>query len=269
MGNRIDRLEKDFSEERINEIYIRERKRIEPTLDEYIKRYSHEPELLKIRFEDIRNLIFHLNDRINYWENRRSQFLSFAAGILVAALAAIISIINNLFNNYGFYKLLIYLPILIPCISLFIGSILLIMKWNSQNNPSYPFTKGYRYWRWHNRHAETSPLNTNVSSYDVESFENEVNKFIENQFEFKTNLLKSEIKDLIDQDLSQYYLLLINEKFKIEFVSELRNCLVSNLKLALCLLLVSILISIIFLPVNYLDFILSTQTLFQMITPTV
>ena len=65
-----------------------------------------------------------------------------------------------------------------------------------------------------------------------DKFKDLVLKYAENLESYKLKTLKSDPKDLFDQDLSQLFLLITNEKFKIKFVSRLRNILVNTIRSA-------------------------------------
>jgi hypothetical protein len=166
---------------------------------------------------------------------------------LGASFAGIITVLANIkeltdvFIGTGdSYKLwlltgkgLVYLFVFVSCFCFVIGSLLLLHRWNCQNNPNYPFTKGYRFWLWHYRHAEQTPSDTKVSGYTPETFKQQVTIFCQNIVAYKKRFLQTSTEDLIDQDLSQAYLLLINEKYKVKMVSELREVLVKTVRIAL------------------------------------
>lgn len=183
--------------------------------------------------EQTRSMIPQIDERIHYWESRRTFFLQIALGITAASLAGIIAI-SNLLNAvlvsklFGFLAL--YLPLFTLCVILIIGGIRILAIWNEQNNPTYPFTKATRIWRWQYRHSETNPVETDCSKFSSEKVEEEAYKFANNLADYKIRLLRSDEKELLDQDISQLYLLLINEKYKIKFVSKLRDTLFSFLK---------------------------------------
>lgn len=248
----IDSIERDFPESRIEELYKEGRARIDPDLAAFLERHTSCEDLLRARWDDIRQLIYHVDGRIKYWEERRTQYLTFAAGILVAALAALISITKTVLEAEDVAKtFVVFLPILAPSAALLVSSIRLIAIWNRQNNPSYPFTKGYRTWRWHYRHAEGQPLDTDTSSYTAESFSEQVRRFVENLYLFKKKMLDADLKELLDQDISQLYLLLSNEKFKIKFVSELRDSLVWALTSAFWMMIISLIGVLVYFAVQY------------------
>ncbi|MFC1539735.1 hypothetical protein ACFL6H_09950, partial [Candidatus Latescibacterota bacterium] len=50
--------------------------------------------------------------------------------------------------------------------------------------------------------------------------------------EYKLRNLRSTPDELFDQDMSQLYLLITNEKFKIKFVSKLRDMFFKTIELA-------------------------------------
>lgn len=242
----IDRLDQDYPEEKIDLIYKTEREKIEKLLNEVKSSENYQILPIKSRWDDIKQLIFHVDSRVNYWESRRTQYLNYSAGILVSSIAAIISIVSTILNNKNqILSIILLFPILVPSIVLLISSIIIIMLWNSQNNPSYPFTKGYRTWRWQYRHAEKTPSDTDVLNYTRETFNKQVEIFIDNLFNYRERMIKADIYELFEQDLAQLFLLLTNEKFKIKFVGKLRDSLISSLSIGLFVFIIAIIISVI------------------------
>jgi hypothetical protein len=247
MKKTIDQLDKDFPNVRITENYENGRKRIKKQICNFVESYKSDNQMLSSRWQDIQNLVVHLDGRIHYWDNRRTQYLQLTTAILGASLAGIIAISNAALGASSVLdRFILFSPILVSLIVLVFGSIMIIKLWNKQNNPSYPFTKGYRIWRWQYRGAENIPSNTNISSYTRESFEKEVNLFSENLFLYKSKYLSASLEDLIDQDLSQAYLLITNEKFKIKFVTNLRDMFYDTLLFSFWSGLISILLPIIY-----------------------
>jgi hypothetical protein len=249
---KVDQFDNDFPENDVDKIYDKSFKKIEEKLDEFIENTKSDPEMLTRRWADIREMIVHLNGRIEYWESRRTQFLQIGLAMFAASIAAIVTIIPNFpFTEYKTsLKFYIYSPVLISSIIIFFGSIRLINIWNRQNNPSYPFTKGYRFWRWQYRHAEKDGVDTDLYKYSKEKYESEIKKFADNMYNYKVKTLECDYKVLFDQDLSQLYLLIINEKFKIKFVNKLRDSLLNTLKIAFICGIVIDLIFIIFIFCN-------------------
>ena len=230
----VDDLEKEFPEEEIDVEHQRGRGRIEKALLEFLENAERDPELLTRRWADIREMILNVDGRVNYWENRRTQFLQLTVALLAAALAGSVAILANVdLTTWAKTEAsLRYLPVLASCIALFLGSLRLLLLWNSQNNPNYPFTKAYRVWRWHYRHAEKVPVDTDFSAYDRRQFREQVRRFADNLAEYKIRTLAADPAELIDQDLSQLYVLITNEKFKIMCVSALRDSLLRTCQFA-------------------------------------
>jgi hypothetical protein len=190
-------------------------------------------------------MIPQIDERIHYWENRRTLFLQISLGITAAALAGLIAIaseIDNVIKNFTSVSTFIYIPVGILCVVLICGGIRILSLWNKQNNPVYPFTKATKTWRWQYRHAETNPIRTDTEKFTNNDVETEAYHFANNSVDYKIKTLKSTSIELLDQDLSQLYLLIINEKFKIKFVSALRNSLFSLLKWAFICVILSIFI---------------------------
>ncbi len=247
MKKAIDQLDKDYPENRISENYENGRKKIQEQINTFIEKYKNDDQMLSARWLDIRSLVNHLDGRIHYWEGRRTQYLQLTTAILGVSLAGIIAISNSALGAENVVdRFIFFAPILASLIVLVIGSMLMIRLWNIQNNPCYPFTKGYKTWRWQYRGAENIPSNTDISSYTSESFEKEVNLYSENLYLYKSKYLNASLEDLLDQDLSQAYLCITNEKFKIKFVSDLRDKFYMVLIIALRIGLIFI-----FLPLIY------------------
>ncbi len=229
---KINFLDDSFPEHEIEELSKKDEDHIKAEIEKFFndngKESSH---TIKRRWNSIRDMIFSLDERIRYWENRRTQFLQLATALLAAAILSIVTILPrypniNILNKFEYF---IYTPVAIASLVLLFGSLRLLKIWNNQNNPNYPFSKGYRVWRWHYRHAEKAPLETKVESYTIDSFKKEAIKFHDNLTTYKLKTIQSEATELFNQDLTQLYLLIINEKFKIKFVNTLRNSLVKTL----------------------------------------
>lgn len=202
-------------------------------------------------WQQTREMVKDIDNRIHYWEDRRSQFLTYALGVLslsfAGALTLIPKFISDLVNSVKNQTFLlsvnsvIFIPIFLFFITLIIGSILLILLWNRQNNPDYPFTKGTKIWRWQYQGAEKTKSTIKIK-YNQKEFIEEVNKFSDNEEYYKKRLLNSSKAELFNQDLSQLFLLLINEKYKIKFVSSLRNMMFRIILISLSILIFSLII---------------------------
>jgi len=193
-------------------------------------------ELLKKICSETREMIPQIDERIHYWEDRRTMFLQVSLGITAAALAGIIAIAsesNNVIKDFFSFSTFIYVPVFVLCVILVIGGTKILALWNEQNNPTYPFNKATKTWRWQYRHAETNPINTEVGKFTNKVLEREAYKFANNLADYKIKLLSSTARELLDQNLSQLYLLLINEKYKIKFLTKLRDLLFSVLRWSL------------------------------------
>lgn len=239
MTSEIDRIEREFPENRIDEISDEYSTKVNEAFNEFFKNNS-EDELCQsiIHFaNEIQRMIFHIDGRINYWEDRRTQFLQIGAAILAASIVGIVSLFPEVPDSFSSsdslsIKAIVMIPTVTASVVLFFGSIRIIDLWNRQNNPNYPFTKGVRVWRWHYRHAETEPVSTDVDTYNETIFKEQARIFAKNSADYKVKNLTSSTRDLLDQDLSQLFLLLTNEKFKIKFVNKLRDKLLMTLRWA-------------------------------------
>ena len=249
----IDQLDKQYPADMITQSYEQGKRRIQKEMDAFVKRNQKNENILLARWQDVKDLVYHLDGRIHYWDDRRTQYLQLVTAILGASLAGILAITNIAVSSTDIpHQLILFSFILVPLIVLVIGSINIIRIWNRQNNPPYPFTKSYKGWRWQYRHAEKEPINTDTASYTGDSFKREVDKYSENLYTYKSTYLNASINDLLDQDLSQLYLCIINEKFKIKFISELRDSFYSMLQLALWSSIVFIILSIVYFYITML-----------------
>lgn len=225
--HRLNYLDNNFSKEDIEKLSKNSFKRFSKELDNFCKNGKpNREEKYKMLRKDIREMILNIDNRIHYWENRRTQYLQLATAILAASIIGIITTFQkiSLFQNLFDLQSIAYMIILIPCLILFLGSVYLLNVWNKQNNPNYPFVKMPRIWRWHYRHAEKNSIDTNISKYDKEKYKTQIDIFIDNLENYGIKTLKADYKELLDQDISQLFLLITNEKFKIKFVTHLRDC---------------------------------------------
>jgi hypothetical protein len=244
----VDGLDKEFPEVEIDEIDKKSHDQIAEDLEHFISQFRahNRQEDFWHRWSQVREMLFHLNERVNYWENRRTQFLQIGIGLLAGSLAGILTVadrlpVTSIFKDgtleaagaFLTISAAAYTFVLIVCFCYAIGCLMLLLIWNYQNNPDYPFTKACRIWVWHYRHAETTPIDTDFRKYTRETFLKQVQLFSENLVAYKRRLLRSDTAELLDQDLSQVYVLLINEKFKIKMVSQLRDCLTVTTRYAL------------------------------------
>jgi hypothetical protein len=201
---------------------------------------------------EILKIINNIDARINYWEGRRTQFLQIALGLIGASFAGIISILPEIQNNYTnisrFNTNFFYCPLFFSLLVLILGGIQIILQWNIQNNPNYPFTKSFRVWRWQYRYAELegNQINVNLKKGDEDGFLNEAKKFQSNLMNYKNKTIMSDIDELVDQNVSQLYLLITNEKYKIKYVTKLRDILMKYLTASLWVFIGIFFINIIF-----------------------
>jgi hypothetical protein len=147
----VDGIERDFPEDKITELFEKTKSETAKDIEDFITscRTGGSIDVLQHRWDKIREMIFHLDGRINYWENRRTQFLQIGIGVLGASLAGIIAIFANIKelsdiflittnSNDSFLptaKGLVYSFIFFLCVCFAFGSLKLICLWNRQNNP--------------------------------------------------------------------------------------------------------------------------------------
>ncbi len=223
-----NKLDEEYSIEKINESHSSLYQEIKPYLDSFANKDKDEKSRL---WENILSMIYHVHSRLEYWENRRTQFMQVAAILLAASVAGLITILpellNEIFNIKAFNGLqpFIYAPFALVLLYVILGSAYLIYTWNNQNNPNYPFTKAYRIWRWQYRGAEKESTETKLLFNNMDEYEKQIKKFGTNLKYYKEKTIISSEKDLFDQDLSQLFLLITNEKYKIKYLSNLRDIL--------------------------------------------
>lgn len=191
---------------------------------------DHNKKDIKILKSDIREILLNNYERINYWENRRTQYLQLAIGMFAASMVVIAA------NIPGFLKLIegfsngnsnlteyTYLTMFVPSIYLFWRSINLLKMWNIQNTPDYPFNRFPEIWRWQYRHAEGLSIDTDIPNYDDEVLKEQIKKFAINIVYYLEKTLGANQVELFKQDIEQLFLLITNEKFKMDFVTQLKE----------------------------------------------
>src|ERR1035438_5876432 len=136
------------------------------------------PEGFHDYWKSIREALFHLDSRIHYWEGRRTQFLQLTITLLGASLVSITAILTQLLKTVPPCRLqmITFFPPLMFSGILFISCLIMLLIWNGQNNPNYPFTKVKQRSRWQYRHAEIEPLQTGNIRFDEELFEKEIDR---------------------------------------------------------------------------------------------
>jgi hypothetical protein len=146
---------------------------------------------------------------------------------MVAFSLAIIGALAAVFD-----RLIAYSPtfvvlgiILLVAIASTAGGIHLIRIWNRQNNPDYPFTKGHKIWRWQYRYAEDIQHPFRYRYKTLKEYEADIEVFLKNLQSYAGKTLDLKPMGILEQDISQLFLLIENEKYKIKFVSELRDTL--------------------------------------------
>lgn len=237
---KIDELDKNPSiKEKIDrecqEIYIQSKNEIKEMFDQASREDNNK--FIDTLWSNTREMINHIDARIHYWEERRTQFLQITLAVLAVSVVAFTTLSPNLplSEYFSDVRTIFTFPVFLSSIVLFVGSINLLLIWNKQNNPNYPFTKSFNVWRWQYRDAEKHPINTEVNKYTEKTFKKEAKSFAANLTNYKQKTINSSEIDLFDQDLSQLYLLITNEKFKIKFVNKLRDSLLYSLKFSVWL----------------------------------
>ncbi|GEM_PF-3855762 len=225
----------------VDEIHNTGYSAIKGTISNFFSRCEkNEKEELWKKWVYIREMIFHLNDRVNYWETRRTQLLQVGLALLVAFGGISFALFNKYYDPIAnpfkgsVIEITIAFILLLFCFLVFVSSFFMVLIWHTQNNPKYPFVYGYKIWLWHWRHAEHEQSNTKIS---IKIFSDEVKKFSRNMLFYKEKLLNSSNEELLDQDISQLYLLITNEKYKIKMVTQLQVSFWNSFKYVLYFLL--------------------------------
>lgn len=245
----IDQLDKKVSIDDADKKFLKEEARF---IRKIKKKFEVKKEKNIERIQYLNNealkYINNIDNRIHYWDSRRTQFLQLALGMLAASLAGIITllppILEVIYNQNTIpIKMVFFIPLGLAITTLAITSIGIVVLWNKQNNPSYPFTKGLRIWRWQYRYAEQKDMeiDTEIQDDDVEKYMEEIRKFQQNLLSYKEKTISSDLAELYNQNLSRIYLLITNEKFKIKFLSKLRDKLIKGLNWTLLIFVVSLL----------------------------
>ena len=173
---------------------------------------------------DVRELLRTLQSRNEYWEQRRGLFLQIALGMLAFSIAigtAIAAVFDKLMLHP--FTFIIMGGVIAVSLAILVGGIQTIRIWNRQNNPDYPFTKGYKHWRWQYRYAEEIIPEFKYRYKSKEEFEKDIETYIRNLHSYADKTLNLKPLEILEQDISQLFLLIENEKYKIKFVSELRD----------------------------------------------
>lgn len=196
-------------------------------LDQYRRLYQSkkmtDDDALKLS-QDIRDLVKVLQGRNEYWEQRGSHFLQIALGMMAFSVAigtAIAAVFDRLMTHP--FTFIIMGAVISISLTVLIAGIAIIRVWNRQNNPDYPFTKGYKHWRWQYRYAEEIIPEFKYRYVSVKEFEEDIETYIKNLHSYAEKTLNITPMEILEQDISQLFLLIENEKYKIKFVSELRD----------------------------------------------
>jgi len=202
-------------------------RRFKNLLYEYIQLYESKgltDEQAQSLSADVRELLQTLQGRNEYWEQRRGLFLQIALGMLAFSIAigtAIAAVFDKLMLHP--FSFIIMGGVIAVSLTILVGGIWIVRIWNRQNNPDYPFTKGYRHWRWQYRYAEEIIPEFRYRYESKEEFEKDIATYLKNLRSYADKTLNLKPLEILEQDISQLFLLIENEKYKIKFVSELRD----------------------------------------------
>lgn len=202
-------------------------KRFKNLLDNYRQLYESKvltDDKAQALSNDVRELLRTLQGRNEYWEQRRGLFLQIALGMLAFSIAigtAIAAVFDKLMSHP--LTFIIMGGVIAVSLAILVGGIQIIRIWNRQNNPDYPFTKVYKHWRWQYRYAEEIIPEFKYRYESKEEFEKDIETYIRNLHSYGDKTLNLKPLEILEQDISQLFLLIENEKYKIKFVSELRD----------------------------------------------
>lgn len=201
--------------------------RFKPLLDQYTQLYQSkkmtDEQALQLS-RDTRDLLETLQARNEYWEQRRTLFLQIALGMTAFSIAiwtAVAAVFDTLILHYS--TLIIMVAIIAMSLTILIAGISIVRIWNRQNNPDYPFTKGYKHWRWQYRYAEQIIPEFKYRYGSEEEYEKDIETYLRNMHSYAKKTLDASPMEILEQDISQLFLLIENEKYKIKFISELRD----------------------------------------------
>lgn len=173
---------------------------------------------------DVRDLSRILQARTDYWEQRRGMYLQIALGMIAFSIAmgtAIAAVYSGLMMHPVTF--IVMVAVIAMSSTALVAGIKVLAIWNRQNNPDYPFTKGYMHWRWQYRYAEETSPEFRYRYESREEYEADIETYIKNMHAYAKKTLDLTPMEILEQDISQAFLLIENEKYKIKFVSELRD----------------------------------------------
>lgn len=203
----------------------------EKVLFDFFERTSKED--VNLKWEKIQRMIVHLDNRIHYWDSRRSIYLSIGIALFGGSIAGVLNVVQKisylqLIELSSLYQYMLLLFALL-FVSIAYAAARIIFLWNHQNNPDYPFTKLGIVWIWHYRYAGSYLEPESKGSSDA------ITKYKDDLNSYRIKFVQASKSDLFEQDISQLFLLIENERYKVKMVSDLKCMFVDSLRLCFAL----------------------------------
>lgn len=184
--------------------------------------------------DDTREVMSEIYGHVYYWEDRRSQFFAIAVALLAVSLTGIglglerlqlaRSIVTS--GTQGFY-----VGVTVGALVMFVGSIRVLLIWNRQNSPFYPFLKVATGWRHQYRNGEmcTRPGRDVVRLATAGGSKNEaledMERYLKSQAAYAKRTLGLSPQEALAEDMRQLFMLIVLEKYRALFVEQLSNAL--------------------------------------------
>ena len=184
---------------------------------------------------DCRELIFHIHNRIEYAESRRSQVAAIALALLAGAIALFLTSVSDKLQAENWTLIL-----RIAALALFTTSVATLVLYARQINFSYPFIGVTKTWRWFYHYSVSKEYKPPFHSYEGDERRKKMQELhLTNMVEYAKNTLKLTAKDELEQDLEQLFLMIVNEKYKNAQLSHLRTVIFIGLLLTVLILIVA------------------------------
>jgi len=167
--------------------------------------------------------------RLDYTEQRRFGYLQIGIAILAfsSAVGAIVAALFNIASSSQITKILLHF--LSPfIIGLFITGLLMVIWYNSQTNPNYPFIDITKTWKWFYHYMDIKKLKTQIrySAQDRQKYNME---YLDKLKMYADKSINKNIKEELKQNIEQLYLYLVLEKFKNDFTRQLQRILIRGI----------------------------------------
>ncbi len=203
------------------------------------KRYHklvNSPDLSEERALDVakkcRELIFHVHNRIEYAENRRTQIVNVALGLIAGAVALFLASLLHGINSIEWVFL-----IRVAALSFFVTSVIILALYARQTNYAYPFVQVSKTWRWFYHYIVSKDYKPPFLAYESEGRRNEQRKLhLQDLFSYAKKTIDMSPKEELEQDLEQLFLVIVNEKYKNSQLSHLRSVLFRGLIVTMSIL---------------------------------